>query len=475
MHVPRASDPGAIVREFEGVSLGDRRLDARARSIVATLAASPTDSFPSQQASESGLEALYRFFSNSKVTMEKLLLGHTKATLERIRERPVVRLVHDSSAFKFSGDRDGLGVLLGNNMGFIGHVSLAVAGDETREPLGVLGLSTFVRKDAVAHRGLSNSERVKITNAKLRADRESSRWERHALATNALMPPGTRAIHVMDQEADDFVVLGELSRAGVDFVIRGSAERMTVEGLKVREVLEQKSAALFRTVPLSVRTKKPGGSLNKKRLPRLERDAQLDIRWGVVNFARSKNLKGGIDELSVNVVYVCEPSPPEGEQAVEWVLFTSEKVDTLEDATAVVDHYRSRWLIEEYFKSLKTGCAFEKRQLTSYGGLTRALGLFVPIAWHLLSLRHLARVEPTRKASDVFDREQLLLLVAMLRRIRYALPASPNVRDAMLGIAKLGGHIRNNGDPGWQVLGRGYTKFTEAEEVWRIARTSDQS
>jgi hypothetical protein len=40
----------------------------------------------------------------------------------------------------------------------------------------------------------------------------------------------------------------------------------------------------------------------------------------------------------------------------------------------------------------------------------------------------------------------------------------------MLGIAALGGHIKNNGDPGWLVLGRGFTRFVEAEAVWRLAR-----
>jgi len=70
---------------------------------------------------------------------------------------------------------------------------------------------------------------------------------------------------------------------------------------------------------------------------------------------------------------VVEPEPPPGEAAIEWMLVTSEPVQTLEDAAAIVDHYRARWLIEEYFKALKTGCAFEKRQLMHLDGLVRAL------------------------------------------------------------------------------------------------------
>jgi hypothetical protein len=43
-------------------------------------------------------------------------------------------------------------------------------------------------------------------------------------------------------------------------------------------------------------------------------------------------------------------------------------------------------------------------------------------------------------------------------------------KDALLGIAALGGHFKNNGDPGWLVLGRGFSRFIEAETVWRLVR-----
>jgi hypothetical protein len=41
---------------------------------------------------------------------------------------------------------------------------------------------------------------------------------------------------------------------------------------------------------------------------------------------------------------------------------TTEPIDTPEQILAVVDGYRHRWKIEELFKALKTGCAYEKRQ-----------------------------------------------------------------------------------------------------------------
>ena len=57
----------------------------------------------------------------------------------------------------------------------------------------------------------------------------------------------------------------------------------------------------------------------------------------------------------------------------------------------VLDAYRARWLIEEYFKAIKTGCKYEQRQLESGEALLRALGVFAVLAWRLLVLRFIER------------------------------------------------------------------------------------
>ena len=79
---------------------------------------------------------------------------------------------------------------------------------------------------------------------------------------------------------------------------------------------------------------------------------------------------------------------------MEWQLVTSEPIGTQEQVLRVVDWYRGRWLIEEFFKALKTGCAYEKRQLESFATLQIALALLAPVAWQLLLLRQLARAAP---------------------------------------------------------------------------------
>src|SRR5216684_4903847 len=85
----------------------------------------------------------------------------------------------------------------------------------------------------------------------------------------------------------------------------------------------------------------------------------------------------------------------------------------------------------------------------------------------LLLLRHLARNAPKRPASDALTPTQLVVLHATAKR---PLPKRPTVRDAMLAVAGLGGHLPRNGDPGWLVLGRGMQDLLLLEFGWLASR-----
>lgn len=468
---PGRLDTAAVVAEFAGVSLGDARLAARVRRIAALAAADPDESFPDQMGSVADREALYRFLANPKVTLPGVLAGHVAQTHARMVGRGLVRVVHDTTTFRFHGDREGLGVLRTGARGFLAHVALALAADETREPLGVVGVRPYLHEAAAAHQGMTRQQRRAATVAKPRAARESARWEEQALRVAAALPPDVAAIHVMDQEADDYAVLAALQAAGLRYVIRACPTRRTSEAARdLAAVLARQPGTVFRTVPLTPRAPRKRDQPRGRHPVRTEREARLLVRWGTVTLRRTAYHKTPVPTVTLQAVHVVEPAPPPGEVPIEWMLVTSEPVATLADATAVVDHYRARWVIEEYFKALKTGCAFEKRQLTSLAALLRALAIFIPMAWRLLMLRHLGRAPAPQTVAVVLDADQVQLLRALLARRRYALPPVPTMRDAMLGVAALGGHIKNNGAPGWLVLGRGFTRLCEAEVGWRLAR-----
>jgi Transposase DDE domain len=170
--------------------------------------------------------------------------------------------------------------------------------------------------------------------------------------------------------------------------------------------------------------------------------------------------------LKVNVVAVTERHCPKGQEPVAWYLVTNEPIETVEQVAAIVDAYRARWVVEELFKALKTGCQIEKRQLESYGALRVALAIFLPIAVRLLALRDAVRSEPQSPCVALSTR-QLQLLRACSSR---PMSATPSNREAYMALAALGGHLRSNGPPGWIVLGRAYERLLILEQGWTAAK-----
>ena len=446
----RSMGVGAISDEFADAEIPDWRLRERLLSVAQDLDAMPGASIPEAVGNPAAREATYRFLGNPKVTLDGLLAPHIRATARRCAEAGTVFVVSDTTECSFSGDERGkrLGRLHGNGRGFLAHVALAVSG--TGAPLGVLGIDVIVR-DTPKKDHRNNYQRKKDP------DRESLRWAAMVEQTSNVV--GRHAIHVMDSEADIFELMSELQGKGRRFIIRSCQNRLLEEG-HLSEAVEHGTAHLSRQVRLSRRGHpKKDTKPSKRNPPRQGRDATLAVSSVRVSMRRPSTCTVEYPAfLTVNVVRVREVAAPEGERPVEWILLTSEPVESDADVAAVVDGYRRRWVIEEYFKALKTGCAYEKRELESLRTLTNLLGIVSVIAWRLLALRTLHRLDSNQPAAEVLDADLLEALGARLRDIgeRRPLPPRPTVADAMRAIATLGGHITSNGDPGWQVLWRGY-------------------
>lgn len=141
------------------------------------------------------------------------------------------------------------------------------------------------------------------------------------------------------------------------------------------------------------------------------------------------------------------------------VLVTTEPIETRAQIEFIVGAYRARWVVEEFFKALKSGCRFEQRQLESYQSIETALGLFLPIAARLLALRGGARAHPTGPCRALTP-QQLAILRARTTR---PMSADPTNEEATTALAEIGGHLRSNGQPGWAILGRALEKLLVME------------
>lgn len=456
--------------EVERAEFGDKRLTKRFVRLAEQLAKAPDQSFPKAAGSDAALEATYRFLGNDTVTPAAILQPHVAATAARCAAATAVFVAHDSTELRFSTERDGIGRIASDaTHGFVGHFALAVAA-KNRAPLGVLGFEPIFRERGTQHGHHSENRPAE--------ERESRRWLDLVQRVDTVVGGVTATVHVMDREADAYELLAALSAGRHRFIVRLKFDRAvdTVIGRgRISDVIKGSRTLLTREVELSARVRRPGDppTRGKKHPYRRTRTAKLSISASSVTIRRPAHVGSDVpNTLRLNVVRVHEKNVGHGIEPVEWRLVTSEPIDTSEDVAAIVDGYRARWLIEEYFRALKQGCAYEKRQLESKRALLNALAIFTPIAWQLLALRQLSRDDAELPADRILSPLKLTLLQ---RHPDVRLRKQPTIRDAMLGIAALGGHIKNNGDPGWQVLGRGYEDLLLLERGASLALGSDQS
>ena len=464
-----APDVTELAHEVADSNFADERLNARLRNLVSSLAKAPKKSLP-KALDAAGLEGAYRFMSNHRVTPEPILSPHFGATVDRCDREPTVLIAHDSTSFsyRYDGEREGLGrVQRGNEnsrQNFFAHLSLALTADGERRPLGVLGFQPWSRLEAPT-------------------GTEYQRWEEQIRATSQMFSSPQKAIHLADREADDYEMFWALQRDQHRFVVRCQFNRLLQEGeqtTKLRDHFTNGIVLVERNVPLNKRAPKRCATMSKIYPPREERMARLSVTGATVQLkkptkARPHGVVGVPSTVTINVVRIWEPEPPQGEEPIEWYLYTSEPIETAEQQLAVVDYYRARWVIEEYIKAIKTGCDFEKRQLQDYESLINLLAIFLPIAYRLLLLRSEAARAPDQPALNVVSQDELDVLRVLGRR---KLPEAPTAEDVYLAIAALGGHIKYNGPPGWLILARGFEDLERLTTGWCAAKLqlrSDQS
>jgi len=458
---------GSLRDEMAAGDLGDARLNARRNRVMTVLERSPDVGFPEACRDGSETEALYRFLRNRRISLPAILAPHLEATGARCRALDEVLVIHDTTEMAFPREhpQTGLTPLGPRRHGFWFHAALAVSAEGMRAPLGLIGAAPVTRPRR-------DGPKVPWRERFRDPQKESRRWAEGVAAVRSRMNEPRHAIHVMDREGDSYELFAAMTAYGDRYVVRVRYDRQVdgepPESMRLSDVRAQAPVLVERPVTVAARRA-------EDRAQRLAHPAR-EGRTATVSFAASRvTLHRPQDHrasampptITINVVFGWEAQPLPGETPVEWWLATTEPIDTIEDVLRIVEWYRTRWLIEEFFKCLKTGCAYEKRQLESLDTLLVALALLAPIAWQLLLLRHLAREYPETRATVALSPRQ----IAILRTTARGTPVSetPSAQEALLLVARLGGHLRQNGEPGWLVLTRGMQKLRDMEAGWAAA------
>jgi hypothetical protein len=216
------------------------------------------------------------------------------------------------------------------------------------------------------------------------------------------------------------------------------------------------------------------GDGSRRRQARSARTVSVTLQATTVTLKglRRPGQKGGpsikLPDVTVNVVLVREENPPAGEPAIEWLLVTSLPVTTLSEIETVVDYYRCRWLIEQYFKVLKSGCEVEKLQLETTDRLMAAVAVYLIVAWRVLYLVRLGRECPEMTCEAVLMPEEWQ---SVWRVVKGKDPPKkvPSLGVMIPLIAQLGGYIpRPNDPPGPKTMWIGLQRTRDFALVWSI-------
>lgn len=400
-----------------------------------------------------------RFLGSRKVTPERIIEGWGATTGIAARGRDVVA-IQDSCEIKFrttAGQRRGLGeVGKGNVHGLLLHAMLAVDAG-TGQCLGLVDGAVHTRQGR------------RRTSHDLRglADKESKRWVETARGGAAVLSEAARVTVVADAESDFYAGMALIAREGLHVLSRAARNRRLAGGGTLDEAIASWPLAATGALPLRAQ---PG---------RAARTAGVELRHGEVVVARPARTEPGLPEtLRLRVVEVREPHPPANIKPICWRLLTTHDVGDAAAAWWIVGLYRRRWVIEQFFRLLKSqGLGLEDSQIRSADRLLKLTAIAARAAVITLQLVQARDGESPEPAALVFDADAVAVLEA-IAETRYAprtnLQTNPHAKGTLAWaawiIARLGGWdgYPKSKPPGPITMKRGLDTFHAMLAGWAI-------
>jgi Transposase DNA-binding/Transposase Tn5 dimerisation domain len=442
--------------------LPDERLNRRLAEIVATFADKPLDSIPQAFGCVSGAKAAYRFFQNKRVTVDNLLGSLTSVTAEHCRGQAVVLSIQDTTSANYSTltHTTGLGPLSNSDKarGMLVHTTMAVRPNGV--PIGLLHQEYWSRP----------TEKRAVDEHKLPIEEKESRKWLHGIAgANAALDhlpeaERPRLIHLMDREGDIHEVL-EIIAASPDGAIIRSTYNRQIAG-PIQHAHDAVAAAkLLGTTVIDA----PASHGQPKRKARLEiRSITVTITPSCAHAVHANR-----KPVTWSLVEAREIDAPAGVEALHWLLWTTEPATTLAEALEILRLYKLRWRIEDFHLTLKSGCRAEALELETADRLAKALTIYSAVAVRIVTLRDLARQDPDAPCTTILsdDAWKALWIHFNKKRLTANTPV-PTIKQAILWIGRLGGHLnrKRDGMPGVRTLWRGWRDLTILVAGYRLVR-----
>jgi DDE family transposase len=286
-----------------------------------------------------------RFLRNDAVTAEEIAAYAAERTAGRARGRDVV-VVQDTSELALGGRRakaSGYGPIGkgGALRGLLLHAALAIdAGNG-----GVIGLVDAKVWNRTG--GKPRHRRSRTTKQK-----ESQRWLDSTKRAAEVLAEAASITGVSDRESDIYEHFAFCPQTTHLIVRACQNRRIAVDDDDEADQIDR----LFSHVDSL-----PEAGRLKVSIPaapgRKARNSELAIRFSPVTLRKPLHGAAGDlpDTVTLAIVDVRETLVPEGGKPIHWRLLTTHPVTNIAEARRIVDLYRMRWVVEEYFHTQKTG------------------------------------------------------------------------------------------------------------------------
>jgi hypothetical protein len=234
--------------------------------------------------------------------------------------------------------------------------------------------------------------------------------------------PGRRLISVGDREFDDQYFFEQCISEQQDFVIRSNSLRNVqikpyewlpshtytshYQGLPcnegyvcadMRNIVAHIPLRTYKSIPLDGKGRHTDEHSAKQ---------WADVSYGSCQvklyrqFKRNKTYFSPSDYVDVNIVVVKELEPPSGRDPISWILFTSLPISNDSDISKIIRIYELRWLIECFFKLIKSGYKIEDLRVDNAEKVAKHLVLMSIAAVFMLNIKQTLRFTNGSKLDD---------------------------------------------------------------------------
>jgi hypothetical protein len=291
------------------------------------------------------------------------------------------------------------------------------------------------------------------------ADKESQRWLDTTARASELLAAANSLTVVSDRESDIYEHFARRP-ANTHLIVRACQNRKIKGSDDTEELLFTVIDGLPEADRYSVKIPAAPG--------RKARTADLALRFSPIKLC--KPLHGAAsdlpDSITLTLVDVREVSPLEDGEPVHWRLITTRAATNPATARNIVDLYRMRWSIEEFFRTLKTaGFDIEKADIGDPQVMIKFVTAATIAAVTIMQLVKAREGTTDRQLADAFEPDDQPILEALSTKLegRTARQKNPHPKGSLAFaawvIARLGGWDGYYGKPGPKTMRWGLDDF----------------